>query len=120
MGRERRAAHGSGLPSTSAVSASRTDRWSGVRARTVEATARHYTMAWPNEEPKAGRPSSYLAVYGRLAAAGACFGEKLGVEAPHWFAGRGETARDGLLVRHGRTGPRQSGGNIALFARRSA
>ena len=70
----------------------RSQEW--VRARTVEATARHYTMAWPHEEAEAGRPSRISPLYARLAAAGACFGEKLGWERPNWFAAEGETARD--------------------------
>jgi 4-methylaminobutanoate oxidase (formaldehyde-forming) len=67
-----------------------------VRARTLEAYARHYTVAWPLEEPEAGRPSRRSALYQHLTAAGACFGEKLGWERPNWFADRelGETPAD--------------------------
>jgi 4-methylaminobutanoate oxidase (formaldehyde-forming) len=67
-----------------------------VRARTLEAYAKHYTMAWPLEEHRSGRPLRRSPLYDRLAAAGACFGEKLGWERPNWFADRaaGETPED--------------------------
>ena len=67
-----------------------------VRARTLEAYGRHYTMAWPVEEFGSARPARRSPLYERLAAKGAAFGEKLGWERPNWFAdaGRGETARD--------------------------
>jgi sarcosine dehydrogenase len=67
-----------------------------VRTRTLEAYARHYTMAWPFEEHRSGRPLRRSPLYDRLKAQGACFGEKLGWERPNWFAdvARGETAED--------------------------
>jgi 4-methylaminobutanoate oxidase (formaldehyde-forming) len=65
-----------------------------VRARTLEAYARHYTMAWPSEEFSSARPLRRSALYDRLRAAGACFGEKLGFERPNWFAAPGEAPRD--------------------------
>jgi 4-methylaminobutanoate oxidase (formaldehyde-forming) len=65
-----------------------------VRTRTLEAYARHYTMAWPSEEFVSGRPLRRSPLYDRLLAAGACFGEKLGFERPNWFAAPGETALD--------------------------
>jgi 4-methylaminobutanoate oxidase (formaldehyde-forming) len=65
-----------------------------VRARTMEAYAKHYTMAWPSEEHRSGRPLRRSPLYGRLQAVGACFGEKLGWERPNWFAGPGETPED--------------------------
>jgi sarcosine dehydrogenase len=66
------------------------------RSRTLEAYAKHYTMAWPFEEYRSGRPLRRSPLYERLAAAGACFGEKLGWERPNWFAdlARGETPED--------------------------
>lgn len=69
-----------------------------VRARTLEAYARHYTMAWPFEEAEAGRPLRRSPLYDRLKAAGAVFGEKLGFERANWFAdaARGEEPRDRL------------------------
>ncbi len=67
-----------------------------VRTRTLEAYAKHYTIAWPFEEYRSGRPLRRSPLYDRLKARGAVFGEKLGFERPNWFAdtGRGETAED--------------------------
>jgi 4-methylaminobutanoate oxidase (formaldehyde-forming) len=65
-----------------------------VRARTLEAYGRHYAMAWPQEEYASARPLRRSPLYDRLAARGACFGEKLGWERPNWFAGPGETPED--------------------------
>jgi sarcosine dehydrogenase len=59
---------------------------SWVRNRTLEAYAKHYTIAWPFEEYRSGRPLRRSPLYDRLKAAGACFGEKLGWERPNWFA----------------------------------
>ena len=57
-----------------------------VRTRTLEAYGKHYTMAWPFEEQRSGRPLRRSPLYDRLTAQGACFGEKLGWERPNWFA----------------------------------
>ncbi len=57
-----------------------------VRARTLEAYGKHYTIAWPHEEHASGRPLRRSPLYDRLQAQGACFGEKLGWERPNWFA----------------------------------
>ena len=57
-----------------------------VRARTLEAYSKHYTMAWPFEEHSSGRPLRRSPLYDRLKAQGAVFGEKLGWERPNWFA----------------------------------
>jgi 4-methylaminobutanoate oxidase (formaldehyde-forming) len=67
-----------------------------VRTRTLEAYAKHYTMAWPYEEYRSGRPLRRSPLYDRLKAQGACFGEKLGWERPNWFAdlASGEKAED--------------------------
>ncbi|WP_050526436.1 GcvT family protein [Pseudorhodobacter aquimaris] len=67
-----------------------------VRTRTVEAYAKHYTMAWPHEENRSGRPCRKSPLYDRLEKQGACFGEKLGWERPNWFADKslGETPKD--------------------------
>jgi sarcosine dehydrogenase len=69
---------------------------SWVRTRTLEAYAKHYTMAWPFEEYRSGRPLRRSPLYDRLKAEGACFGEKLGWERPNWFAdlARREKATD--------------------------
>jgi len=66
---------------------------SWVRTRTLEAYAKHYAIAWPNEEYRSGRPLRRSPLYDRLAAKGAVFGEKLGFERPNWFARAGETER---------------------------
>ncbi len=67
-----------------------------VRTRTLEAYAKHYTMAWPFEEHRSGRPLRRSPLYERLKAQGASFGEKLGWERPNWFAdlAGGETPED--------------------------
>lgn len=65
-----------------------------VRARTMEAYGKHYTMAWPSEEHSSGRPCRRSPLYGALQDSGAVFGEKLGWERPNWFAEAGEEARD--------------------------
>src|SRR6476620_6879487 len=67
-----------------------------VRTRTLEAYAKHYTMAWPYEEYRSGRPLRRSPLYDRLKAQGACFGEKLGWERPNWFAdlAKGEQPED--------------------------
>jgi sarcosine dehydrogenase len=65
-----------------------------VRTRTLEAYSKHYTMAWPSEEHRSGRPLRCSPLYDRLKAAGAVFGEKLGWERANWFAQAGETAED--------------------------
>lgn len=65
-----------------------------VRARTLEAYGKHYTMAWPSEEHESGRPCRRSPLYETLKNSGAVFGEKLGWERPNWFAEPGEDARD--------------------------
>lgn len=67
-----------------------------IRSRTLEAYGKHYTMAWPHEEHDSGRPFLKSPLYDRLAAKGACFGEKLGWERPNWYAdlAAGEAPKD--------------------------
>jgi 4-methylaminobutanoate oxidase (formaldehyde-forming) len=65
-----------------------------VRNRTLEAYAKHYTMAWPFEEMKSMRPSRVSPLYLRLKDQGAVFGEKLGWERLNWFAWPGVEAED--------------------------
>ncbi len=62
----------------------RDDGW--VRARTLEAYGKHYTVAFPHEEYQSGRPRIVSPLYDRLKARRACFGSKLGWERPNWFA----------------------------------
>ncbi len=56
-----------------------------VRSRTLELYGKHYTISWPHEEHRSGRPCRVSPLYDRLRAQGACFGEKLGWERPNWF-----------------------------------
>ena len=65
-----------------------------VLTRTTEACARHYAMAWPNEEYDTGRPLFISPLYERLAGQRACFGSKLGWERPNWFAPQGVEPKD--------------------------
>jgi len=67
-----------------------------VRNRTLEAYGKHYTIAWPAEEYRSGRPIRRSPLYHLLKAQGACFGEKLGWERPNWFAdaAAGEVPQD--------------------------
>ncbi len=91
-----------------------------VRTRTLEAYAKHYTMAWPHEEHESVRRCRLSPLYARLAAQGACFGEKLGWERPNWFADPnfGETARDSYT--YGRQNWFNAVGREHLAARESA
>ena len=65
-----------------------------VRARTLEAYGKHYTMAWPSEEHTTGRPCRRSPLYDTLKSLGAVFGEKLGWERANWFAETGEKPCD--------------------------
>ena len=65
-----------------------------VRSRTLEAYSKHYSMAWPSEEYRSGRPLRRSPIYDRLKSAGAVFGEKLGWERANWFADEGDIAED--------------------------
>ena len=65
-----------------------------VRTRTHEMYGKHYTLAWPHEENQSARPYRRSPLYDDLAAAGACFGEKLGWERPNWFAPNRVTPSD--------------------------
>jgi sarcosine dehydrogenase len=57
-----------------------------VKNRTLEAYAKHYTIAYPHEEYETGRPCIVSPLYERLKSHGAVFGSKLGWERPNWFA----------------------------------
>jgi sarcosine dehydrogenase len=65
-----------------------------VRTRTLEAYAKHYTIAFPHEEYESARGLRLSPLYHRLKDQGACFGSKLGWERPNWFARAGETPKD--------------------------
>ncbi len=65
-----------------------------VRARTLELYGKHYGISWPFEEHSSGRPLRRSPLFERLAAGGACFGEKFGWERPNWFAPSGVASKD--------------------------
>ena len=65
-----------------------------VRSRTLELYGKHYALPWPFEEHDSARPHRKSPLYDRLAAAGACFGEKMGWERVNWFAPPGVEPRD--------------------------
>jgi len=62
--------------------------------RTLEAYGKHYTIGFPHEEYKSGRPRIVSSLYERLKTQGACFGSKLGWERPNWFAPKGVAPAD--------------------------
>jgi 4-methylaminobutanoate oxidase (formaldehyde-forming) len=68
------------------------DAW--VRERTLEAYGKHYTVVFPHEEYRSGRPRIVSPLYERLKGRRACFGSKLGWERPNWFAPAGVEPRD--------------------------
>ncbi len=70
----------------------RDDPW--VKNRTIEACAKHYSMAWPNEEYQSGRPVLISPLYDRMKRHHACFGSKSGWERPNWFAPPDTLAQD--------------------------
>jgi glycine cleavage system aminomethyltransferase T/glycine/D-amino acid oxidase-like deaminating enzyme len=61
-----------------------------LRERTVEVIGTHMRMAYPNVEFARARQLVRSPLHSRLAAAGASFGEKMGMERPNWFAAPGE------------------------------
>ena len=65
-----------------------------VRARTLEAYGKHYSIAYPHEEYESGRPRIVSPLYDRLKRRRAAFGSKLGWERPNWFAPEGADPRD--------------------------
>lgn len=70
------------------------DNKAWIQARTVESLGKHYSIAWPDEEPAAGRPGRCSPLYHALLSQGARFGQKFGRERPNWFARGDEPARD--------------------------
>jgi glycine cleavage system aminomethyltransferase T/glycine/D-amino acid oxidase-like deaminating enzyme len=61
-----------------------------LRERAVEVIGTHMRMAYPNVEFGRARDLVRSPLHDRLTAAGASFGEKMGVERPNWFAAPGE------------------------------
>ena len=62
-----------------------------IAARAPESLGLLYAMHWPYLQPETARNLRLSPLHGRMAAAGACFGETAGWERPLWFAGPGET-----------------------------
>jgi sarcosine dehydrogenase len=60
-----------------------------LRARVSEVLGLHYRMAWPNYEVESGRGLRKSPLHDRLERQGACFGSKMGIERPLWFARNG-------------------------------
>jgi 4-methylaminobutanoate oxidase (formaldehyde-forming) len=60
-----------------------------LRERVTEVLGLHYRMAWPNLEMETGRGLRRSPLHEALKARGACFGQKLGIERPNWFAPEG-------------------------------
>lgn len=56
-----------------------------LHARTVEALGRLYAMHWPHLQPATARDVRRTPLHDRLAAANACFGEKVGWERADWY-----------------------------------
>ncbi len=73
---------------------------SWVRERTLEAYGKHYTIGFPHEEYKSGRPRIVSPLYDRLKQKRACFGSKLGWERPNWFAPEGVEPVDVYSMGH--------------------
>jgi 4-methylaminobutanoate oxidase (formaldehyde-forming) len=61
-----------------------------LRNRSVEVLGTHMRMAYPNVEFEMGRNLRGTPLYDELAARGASFGEKHGLERPNWFARPGQ------------------------------
>ena len=61
-----------------------------LRRRSVEVLGTHMRMAYPNVEFEMGRNLRVTPLYDELAARGASFGEKHGLERPNWFARTGQ------------------------------
>jgi 4-methylaminobutanoate oxidase (formaldehyde-forming) len=57
-----------------------------VRTLAAGGQGRHYAIHFPYEEIPEARPLRRSPLYDRLAARGACFGQKAGWERPNWFA----------------------------------
>ncbi len=62
-----------------------------LQERVGEVLGLHYQMGWPNREFETGRDLRRSPLHDRLAAKGACFGNKMGLERPNWFAPAGQT-----------------------------
>ena len=61
-----------------------------LRNRVTEVLGLHYQMAWPNREFKTGRDRRLSPLHETLKDQGACFGAKMGLERPLFFALQGD------------------------------
>ncbi|HEY5351757.1 MAG TPA: FAD-dependent oxidoreductase [Streptosporangiaceae bacterium] len=66
-----------------------------LRDRVGEVLGLHYAVPWPNRELVTARPLRRSPVHHLVAAAGACFGSRMGWERPNVFAPPDLTARGG-------------------------
>ncbi len=64
-----------------------------LRDRVGEVLGLHYAVPWPNRELATARPLRRSPVHHLVAAAGACFGSRMGWERPNVFAPPGLTPR---------------------------
>ena len=64
-----------------------------LKDRVGEVLGLHYRLAWPNREFETGRDRRQSPLHDRLAARGACFGNKMGLERPNWFAREDQLAQ---------------------------
>jgi dimethylglycine dehydrogenase len=65
-----------------------------TNAKVRENYSRRFSIRFPNEELPAARPLQTTALYDRMLAQGAVMGDSWGMEAPLWFAPRGQPAVD--------------------------
>jgi len=73
-----------------------------LRAKNEEAYANVFTIHYPDEERRAGRPLRMAPCYGRMKDLGAVFGQKFGWERPNWFAPKGTAQEDHWSFRRSR------------------
>ncbi len=64
-----------------------------LKERVGEVLGLHYQLGWPNREFETGRNRRKSPLHDRLAARGACFGNKMGLERPNWFARGNQVAQ---------------------------
>jgi dimethylglycine dehydrogenase len=65
-----------------------------TNAKVRENYSRRFSIRFPNEELKAGRPLRTTPIYEKLHAANAVFGDYCGLEHPLWFAPTAASAKD--------------------------
>ena len=70
-----------------------------TNAKVRENYSRRFQIRFPNEELRAARPLQTTALYDRLQADGAVFGESCGLEHALWFAPKGVAATEDITFR---------------------